>query len=106
MITGGAQREHHVLAEIEKFKFSIISTPRDDFEFATILIQTGIVTNAVKEKLKHLKEQVPIEPLLNVESKSGGVLNAYQPPEKASTCNCATFAHFAHYISLLHSHEY
>jgi hypothetical protein len=36
-----ATREDRVLAEIEKFKFSIISTPRHSFELVTVLIQTG-----------------------------------------------------------------
>jgi hypothetical protein len=35
--------ESRVLAEIEKFKFSIISTPRQGFESVKVLIQTGIL---------------------------------------------------------------
>jgi len=34
--------ESRVLAEIEKFKFSIISTPRTGFESVQVLIQTGL----------------------------------------------------------------
>ena len=41
MYIGGAQPECRVLAEIEKFKFSIISTPRKGFESVKVLIQTG-----------------------------------------------------------------